>query len=87
VSKPFKEKAAQRPGVHAKDGLYPTTGRHLGQEVPLGQGKVNIAVLVAKLKAIGYTGPLTIEREISGEQQAADIRAAKELLERLLHDV
>jgi len=72
-------------GLHAKDGLYPTTGRSLGQEVPLGQGKVNIAGLVSKLRSIGYSGPLTIEREISGEQQAADIRAAKELLERLLN--
>ncbi len=28
-------------GVHAKDGLYPTTEASLGQEVPLGHGKVN----------------------------------------------
>jgi L-ribulose-5-phosphate 3-epimerase len=71
-------------GVHAKDGLYPTTGRQLGEEVPLGQGKVNIAALVEKLKILGYTGPLTIEREISGPRQEADIRAAKKLLEELL---
>lgn len=70
--------------VHAKDGLYPTTGRLLGSEVPLGQGKVNIAALVAKLKACGYDGPLTIEREISGEQQTQDIRAAKVLLEQII---
>ncbi len=74
-------------GVHAKDGLYPTTGRDLGEEVPLGQGKVNITALVARLTEIGYTGPLTIEREISGEQQVADIRAAKALLEKLIGDV
>jgi sugar phosphate isomerase/epimerase len=71
-------------GVHAKDGLYPTTGRLLGQEVPLGQGKVNVPALIACLKAIGYDGPLTIEREISGEQQTADILAAKTLLEHIL---
>jgi len=74
-------------GVHAKDGLYPTTGRMLGSEVPLGQGKVNVPALVARLKAIGYNGPLTIEREIHGDQQIADIRAAKELLEKLLGDL
>jgi L-ribulose-5-phosphate 3-epimerase len=68
-------------GVHAKDGLYPTTGRLLGQEVQLGQGKVNLPVLIAGLKAVGYDGPLTIEREITGDQQIADIMAAKELLE------
>jgi L-ribulose-5-phosphate 3-epimerase len=71
-------------GVHAKDGLYPTSGRFLGQEVPLGQGKVNISALVQQLKAIGYDGPLTIEREISGDQQTADILAAKALLEKLV---
>jgi hypothetical protein len=30
---------------------------------------------------MGYRGPLTIEREISGERQIADIRRAKALLE------
>lgn len=71
-------------GVHAKDGLYPTSGRYLGQEVPLGQGKVNIPKLITRLKEIGYDGPLTIEREISGDQQSVDILAAKGLLERLI---
>ncbi len=71
-------------GVHAKDGLYPTTGRYLGQETPLGEGKVNLPALVAKLKAVGYDGPLTIEREISGDQQTADILAGKLLLEKLI---
>ena len=73
-------------GVHAKDGLYPTTGSELGQEVPLGQGKVNFPALVAKLKALGYSGALTIEREISGEQQIRDIQMAKKLLESLIKD-
>jgi L-ribulose-5-phosphate 3-epimerase len=71
-------------GVHAKDGLYPTTGRYLGQEVPLGQGKVNIPAFIARLKEVGYDGPLTIEREISGEKQTTDILAAKELLAKLI---
>jgi sugar phosphate isomerase/epimerase len=38
---------------------------------------------VAKLKEIGYTGPLTIEREIVGEAQRADIKEAIALLESL----
>ncbi len=71
-------------GVHGKDGLYPTDGRHLGQEVPLGQGKVNFPRLIAGLKACGYDGAITIEREISGDQQRQDILAAKELLESLV---
>lgn len=66
--------------THAKDGLYPTNGSELGKETPLGEGKVNFPALVAKLKSIGYTGPLTIEREISGPQQIADIKAGIELL-------
>lgn len=71
-------------GVHAKDGCYPTNGRELGAETPLGQGKVDFPRLVAGLKKLGYTGPLTIEREISGDQQIADIKAGIKLLEPLL---
>jgi sugar phosphate isomerase/epimerase len=71
-------------GVHAKDGLYPTTGRYLGKEVPMGQGKVNFPAFITRLKEVGYDGPLTIEREISGEEQTRDILAAKELLEKYI---
>lgn len=67
-------------GVHAKDGLYPTDGNNLGRETPLGEGKVNFPVLVPKLKSLGYTGALTIEREISGEKQIEDIKKAIALL-------
>jgi len=74
-------------GVHAKDGEYPTNGRQLGVEKPLGEGRVNYPALLAKLKALGYTGALTIEREISGPQQIADIQKAKELLEAILQDL
>jgi L-ribulose-5-phosphate 3-epimerase len=71
-------------GVHAKDGEYPTNGRELGVEKPLGEGRVNFPVLIPKLKALGYTGALTIEREISGPQQIADIRHAINLLSTLV---
>jgi sugar phosphate isomerase/epimerase len=71
-------------GVHAKDGVYPTDPRQLGAEVPIGRGVVNWPVIVQKLKAIGYANPLTIEREIKGEKQAEDIRAAKAYLEKLI---
>ena len=71
-------------GVHAKDGLYPTDGAKLGREVPLGEGKVNFPALIGKLKKIGYQNPLTIEREIAGEKQTADILAAKAYLEKLI---
>jgi sugar phosphate isomerase/epimerase len=71
-------------GVHAKDGLYPTDPKKLGEEVPIGQGKVNFPALIASLKKIGYGNPLTIEREIAGEKQTADILAAKAYLEKLI---
>ena len=67
--------------VHAKDGCYPTDGRTLGCETPLGEGMVNFPALIKGLQALGYDGAITIEREISGEQQIADIMKAKALLE------
>jgi sugar phosphate isomerase/epimerase len=70
-------------GVHCKDGDYPATPGTLGEEYPLGAGKVGFPRFLQKLRALGYSGPLTIEREISGEQQTRDIRAAIQLLESL----
>lgn len=70
--------------VHAKDGAYPTDGKNLGKEYPLGEGKVNFPLFVEKLKALGYDGTLIIEREISGEKQIADIEMAKKVLEELI---
>ena len=60
-------------GVHAKDGKYPTSSRRLGAETRIGEGKVNFPEFIKKLHEVGYDGPLSIEREISGEQQRADI--------------
>lgn len=71
-------------GVHAKDGFYPTNGRQLGKEAPVGQGLVNFPALLAKLDKYGYRGTLTIEREISGPQQQKDILMAKEYLQGLM---
>lgn len=70
--------------VHAKDGLYPTDGKSLGKEMPLGEGLVNFPALINKLKECGYDGTLTIEREISGEKQIEDIKMAKTFLETLI---
>jgi len=70
-------------GVHCKDGEWPESEGALGREKRLGDGAVGIERFLAKLKEIGYEGPLTIEREIPGEQQMKDFLAAKELLEAL----
>ena len=73
-------------GVHAKDGEYPTDGRRLGVEKRLGEGRVNFPAFIRKLKSIGYSRPITIEREIEGEEQARDILYAKELLTKLCEE-
>lgn len=66
--------------LHLKDGLYPTDGRNLGKEVRFGDGKANFKEFLPKLKDLGYKGSLTIEREISGEKQIADIIYARDLI-------
>lgn len=73
--------------LHAKDGLYPTNGRELGREVPIGQGKVDFKKLFKKLHSLGYDSYVTIEREIKGEKQTEDIRNAKKYLENVIKEV
>jgi L-ribulose-5-phosphate 3-epimerase len=71
-------------GIHAKDGLWPTNPKELGQEVPIGKGKVDFPRIIKRLKEMNYRGALTIEREISGPQQMEDVRASKAYLEKLI---
>ena len=71
-------------GIHAKDGLWPTNPKDLGEEVAIGKGKVDFPKIIARLKELDYRGAVTIEREISGAQQMADVRAAKAYLEQLI---
>jgi L-ribulose-5-phosphate 3-epimerase len=71
-------------GIHAKDGLWPTNAKELGQEVPIGKGKVDFPRIIRRLKELNYRGAVTIEREISGPQQVEDVQAAKAYLEKLI---
>lgn len=73
--------------LHAKDGFYPVNGHDLGEEVRLGDGKVDFPALFRRLKELGYDSYVTIEREISGEQQDEDIRHAKVYLETIINEV
>ncbi len=73
-------------GVHGKDGCYPTDGRHLGRETPLGEGMVDYPALIRGLRMCGYDGAITIEREISGDEQTADILRAKSYLTRIFDE-
>ena len=66
--------------IHAKDGKVPTNGTSLGPEVRVGTGMVRYPEFIRRLKEIGYTGDLTIEREIRGEQQRIDILQTVEAL-------
>jgi sugar phosphate isomerase/epimerase len=73
--------------VHCKDGDWPPKGvaGALGTERPLGQGAVGMERFIAKLKQIGYKGPLSIEREVHDkEERARDIRSAVALLQKLV---
>jgi sugar phosphate isomerase/epimerase len=54
--------------VHVKDANRPTTPGTWGEEVPLGEGQVNIRAFVQTLKKVGYRGLLCIEREV-GDQE------------------
>jgi len=70
--------------VHCKDAKWSDQpGVTWGAETPLGKGEVNMPEFISTLKEIGYRGPLTIEREVPGEQQKVDIANAVELLRRL----
>jgi L-ribulose-5-phosphate 3-epimerase len=71
-------------GLHAKDGLYPTDPYGLGKEVPIGKGKVRFPEVMAKLHQLQYAGPITIEREITGPTQEADIRESRVYLQGLI---
>ena len=72
--------------IHCKDGKWAEKrGEQWGQEVPLGDGDVGMENYLRTLDEIGYTGPLTIERELAQEpeRQKAEIGHAINLLTEL----
>jgi L-ribulose-5-phosphate 3-epimerase len=72
--------------IHCKDARWSDQpGETWGREVPLGEGAVNIDAFLRTMHRIGYSGPLTIEREIPQEpgRQRDEIRQAIALLTRL----
>jgi sugar phosphate isomerase/epimerase len=73
--------------IHAKDGKWPTDPSKLGEEVMIGKGLVDFKTVFTKLRKLGYTGAVTIERETSGPQQIEDVKNEKAYLERVLHEV
>ena len=55
--------------VHVKDANRTTTPGTWGEEVPLGQGSVNIKRFVQTLQKVGYRGALCIEREVGNQEE------------------
>jgi sugar phosphate isomerase/epimerase len=58
--------------VHVKDANRPRVAGEWGEEVPLGEGQVDIPQFIKTLKRVGYQGPLVIEREVG--DQASRLR-------------
>ena len=72
--------------VHCKDAKWADKpGEEWGAEVPLGEGDVGMEDFLRTLDGFGYTGPLTIEREIpqDPQQQKDEIGGGIRLLEEL----
>ncbi len=69
--------------VHCKDAKWSDQpGKTWGEETPLGQGDVDFEAFFRTLKNIHYSGPLTIERELSEEpeRQKEEIAGALHLI-------
>lgn len=62
--------------THLKDCVWPKSGRKLGGERKLGEGDVDFPEVIRLLNEHKYKGHFTIEREIEGPQQNADILEA-----------
>ena len=74
--------------IHCKDAKWAAPdqrGKGWGTEVALGDGDVGMENYLRTLLSVGYSGPLTIEREIAHDRdrQKADIGQAVRLLESL----
>lgn len=69
--------------IHIKDALRTKIPGTWGQEVPVGSGQVDWTAFFATLKQLGFTGDLIIEREAGG-QRLADIRTAREVIEKAM---
>ena len=79
----LKKVGAYVKSIHCKDGTWADNpGVDWGAEVPLGKGDVGMENYLRTLAELGYTGPLTIEREIpqEPERQKDEISHAVNLL-------
>jgi L-ribulose-5-phosphate 3-epimerase len=67
--------------VHLKDARRPHARGQWGEEVPLGEGEVDLPRFLQALERVGYAGPFAIEREVG--DQAGRLRDVATGLARL----
>jgi len=72
--------------VHVKDGYWPKEKDKIGEQAAIGQGEAKISECIKKLAAVGYKGPLIIERE-AGEDRIGDILRAKQYIEKVKEEI
>lgn len=68
--------------VHIKDATPPTEPGAWGEEVPVGQGRVDWPAFLGVLIEHGYRGDWIIERE-GGDERVRDVATARDVLCRL----
>lgn len=73
--------------VHAKDGFYPVSGRSMGLEAKLGEGKADFKGILRRLMAVGYQGTITIEREAEGVDLMKETLEARDLMVKWLAEL
>ncbi|MGI9518794.1 MAG: sugar phosphate isomerase/epimerase family protein [Pirellulaceae bacterium] len=86
----LKKIGARVRSVHCKDACWADQpGQTWGRETPLGEGDVGIRQYLETLRDLGYSGPLTIEREIAQEpeRQKAEIGQAIDVLNGIKSDL
>ena len=72
-------------GIHAKDGRFPTSTRKLGQEVLMGEGRVDFPAVLRRLRQVNYRGTMLLELESgSKEQRKHNLIYSRDFLSRLL---
>lgn len=72
-------------GMHAKDAIPPKFGEVGGNQVPVGEGRVDFRRLLTQLKESGYTGDIVIEHEMyTRPDRDGDIKQTRKYLEALI---
>ncbi|MBP3565648.1 MAG: sugar phosphate isomerase/epimerase [Alistipes sp.] len=67
--------------MHIKDGKYPTDPYQLGRETRIPEGDVDFPRVIKALKDVGFTGVMTIECEMGGDNTQYVIDTKKYLEE------